>query len=67
MESPDFDKDRLIQQQQQEIEELKIRLKKYTNPSKSKKYYENNRERIRAQQNEYKHKIRQKSTVKEST
>lgn len=65
MESSDVDKDTIIQQQQQEIEELKAKLKKYTNPSKSKKYYENNRERIRAQQNEYKQKIRHKSTVKE--
>ena len=38
---------------QQEIEQLKIHLGKYTNPSCQKSYYQRNKERIIARNTEY--------------
>lgn len=38
---------------QDEIEELKVHLKKYTNPKSYKTYYEKNKEKIIKQQIEY--------------
>ena len=63
MESSDVDKDMIIQQLKQENEDLKNKLRKYTDNHK--KYYDKNKATIRAQQNEYKRKMRQKETAKE--
>ena len=66
MESPDVDKDRLIQQQQAKIEELENKLKRYTNPQRNHNYYDNNREKILNQQKQYKRKVRESRKKQES-
>ena len=42
-----------IKQMNTEIHNLKIRLKKYTAPSRSKRYYQNNKEKILRRNKEY--------------
>ena len=42
----ELEQSQLIEKLQLEIKELKERLKKYTNPERNKKYYENNKDII---------------------
>ena len=42
----ELEQSQLIEKLQLEIKELKERLKKYTNPERNKKYYENNKDMI---------------------
>lgn len=42
----ELEQSQLIDKLQLEIKELKERLKKYTNPERNKKYYENNKDMI---------------------
>lgn len=42
----ELEQSQLIDKLQLEIQELKERLKKYTNPERNKKYYENNKDMI---------------------
>lgn len=44
----------IIQSKDNEIEELKKNLKKYTAPSRSKKYYESHKEEIKKRNSDYK-------------
>lgn len=43
----------IIDAQRIEIENLKQQLKKYTQPARNKRYYENNKEKVQQKQKEY--------------
>ena len=60
-------KDIQIKELQDENKALKVELQKFKDNLKTcqQRYYDKNKATIRAQQNEYKRKIRQKETVKE--
>ena len=67
-------KDLIIENQQAEINQLQEEIKalkgepqtrEATQSNAQQRYYDKNKTHIRAQQNEYKRKIRQKQTVKE--
>ena len=42
----ELEQSQLIEKLKSEIQELKEKLKKYTNPERNKKFYENNKEEI---------------------
>ena len=53
----EIDPNETIKELKMEIERLKEQLKKYTAPSRNKKYYEANKEKIQQQQKEYRQKL----------
>jgi len=51
----------LLDDKQKQIEELKIKLKKYTSPEKNKRYYEKNKELLNQKTKEYHEKLKQEN------
>ncbi len=49
-----------VEELSQENEELKKKLKKYTAPSRNKRYYENNKEKVNQRVNEYRERVNYK-------
>lgn len=48
----------LLDDQEKQIEELKMKLKKYTNPQRNKKYYEKNKDKLLEKSKEYHEKLK---------
>ena len=48
----------LLDNREKQIEELKMKLKKYTNPDKNKRYYEKNKNKLLEKSKEYHEKLK---------
>jgi len=48
----------LLDDREKQIEELKMKLKKYTNPQRNKKYYEKNKDKLLEKSKEYHEKLK---------